>query len=127
MDSVKRYRILIVDDSRTYLKVLRFQLTDLVGNSIDYLDEAWNGRMALAMASQREYNLVFMDIDMPVMDGIDATRVLKINFPNLKIIALSMYGNIEYVNSMLSAGAEQYIIKDALDEVALERILIDIK
>jgi two-component system, NarL family, response regulator NreC len=127
MDAVKRYRILIVDDSRTYLKVLRFQLTDLVGNSIDYLDEAWNGRMAIVMASQKNYNLVFMDIDMPVMDGIDATRILKVNQPYLKIIALSMYSNIEYVNSMLSAGADQYIIKDALDEVTLERILTDIK
>lgn len=123
MNLTQPYKILLADDNKKYLQVLKFQLYDFAQKDIEKIDEAYTGKQAVEMIKKNPYDLIFMDIDMPEMDGIDATRIIKKDFPWLRIIALSLYKNPEYINSMLMAGAEEYIFKDDLDESKIETIM----
>lgn len=123
MNLTQPYKILLADDNKQYLQVLKFQLYDFAQKKIEKIDEAYSGKQALEMIKKFSYDLVFMDIDMPEMDGIDATKIIKKDFPLLRVVALSLYKNPEYINSMLIAGAEEYIFKDDLDESKIETIL----
>lgn len=120
--NTKKNNILLVDDNKNFLKVLRFQLLETAEGLINRIDEAYNGQEAIEMVEVNHYDLVFMDIDMPVMDGIEATKFLRQRYPNLMIVAISLYNNTEYIYTMLNAGADEYFLKDDLDEAGLMRI-----
>ncbi len=122
MDTLKQFKILVVDNNRAYLDVLKFQLKDLMGDAIECLDEAYHGLHAIELVHDKMYDVVFMDVDMPVLDGIDATKFLKLNYPELKIIALSLYNDKEHIKAMFQAGADGYIVKDNLEAAALKEI-----
>jgi len=122
METSNKYKILIVDNNPTYLKVLEFQLREIIGVCIDRLDEAYNGLHAIEMIREQPYDIAFMDIDMPVLDGIDTARFFKLNHPQTRVVGLSLYTNSEYMNEMLEAGAKDFIVKDTLDELTLTKI-----
>jgi len=122
METSNKYKILVVDNNPTYLKVLEFKLRELIGDCMDCLDEAYNGLHAIEMIREKPYDIVFMDIDMPVLDGIDTARFFTLNHPQTRIVGLSLYSNPEYMNDMMEAGAKDFIVKDTLDELTLARI-----
>ena len=122
MGTLKQYRILVVDNNKTYIDVLKFQLSDVMLDSIEYLDEAYHGLHAIELVHDKTYDIVFMDIDMPILDGIDTTKFLRLNYPDLKVVALSLYCDEEHISSMLQAGADGYLVKDNLDDVAIIEI-----
>jgi YesN/AraC family two-component response regulator len=122
METSNKYRILLVDNNQAYLKVLQFQLAEVLGDKIEYADEAYNGLHAIELAREKPYDIVFMDIDMPVLDGIDTTIFFKHNHPETMIIGLSLYNNEEFLKEIMEAGAKEYLIKEMLDETSLVRI-----
>ncbi len=103
-------RILIVDDQSIILDGLEA----LIGQNDDFVvcGRASNGREAVEKAQQLEPDVVLMDINMPEMDGIEATRRLKKSVPDVKVLVLSMYNHPEFVRELLDAGASGYLLKN---------------
>lgn len=114
-------RVLLVDDHtvvRQGLKALFSHEPD-----IEIVGEAENGREALALIPTLTPDVVLMDISMPGLNGIEATRQINQGFPQVKIIILSMHANEEYVFQVLRAGAVGYVLKqsDSLEVLAAIR------
>jgi DNA-binding NarL/FixJ family response regulator len=109
-------RILLVDDH----KIIRAGLRNLIHNhnNMEIVGETDTGRTALKLAQKLAPDIIIMDISMPDMNGIDATRKIKTEIPNVKIIALSMHSDRKFVSGMIKAGASGYVLKDcAFDEL----------
>jgi DNA-binding NarL/FixJ family response regulator len=107
-------RILIVDDHRIMREGLRAILER--HPDMEIVGEASNGREALALAHKLRPAIIVMDITMPELNGIDATRRIASELPDVKVIALSMNSDRRYVLAMLSAGAWGYLLKNAASE-----------
>jgi len=102
-------RVLLVDDH----VVVREGLKTLINNETDLqvVGEATDGREVRELAAQLRPDVVVMDVSLPHMNGIDATRKLKEAFPAIKIIALSAYEDRIYIRRMMEAGATGYVLK----------------
>jgi len=103
-------RIILVDDH----EILRTGLRGLLEREkdIEVIAEAEDGRVAIDYVKTMEPDLILMDISMPKLNGIEATRQIKARYPNIKIIALSMYPNELFIEEMLKAGVSGYLLKD---------------
>jgi two-component system NarL family response regulator len=109
-------RILLVDDHQIVREGLRAILT--AEESFQIVGEAENGRDAAAMARTLVPDVVIMDIGMPDLNGVEATRQVKAENSHVKVIALSMYADRGYVLGILEAGASGYVLKTgAYDEL----------
>ncbi len=108
---MKKYNIIIVDDHTLFRKGLHLLLENF--EMIDRIYEASNGLEFLEMIRNNPIDIAFMDIDMPVMDGVKATLRSLEQFPDLKIIALSMYGDEQYYYRMISSGVKGFLLKDS--------------
>ena len=105
------YKIVIVDDHDILREGLKFTLNRI--KLAEVIGEASNGKKFLELMESVNPDLVLMDIAMPEMDGVEATKeILKIK-PDLKIIALTMFGDEEYYFKMVHAGAKGFILKKA--------------
>ncbi len=113
-------KILIADDHQMFIDGLRSLLEG--SENISVVGEARNGQQVLEVCDDREVHIVIMDINMPVMDGIQATRELLKKNPSIKILALSMYNDKEYISDILKAGALGYILKNTGKEKLLTAI-----
>jgi DNA-binding NarL/FixJ family response regulator len=110
-------RILLADDHKIMRDGLRVLLEKLP--DVDVVGEAENGRMTVRMVQDGDVDLVIMDVGMPDLNGIDATRQLRSIAPNVKVLALSMHSDKRYVSEMFRAGASAYLLKDcAFEELA---------
>lgn len=103
-------RVLIVDDQALIREGLSLML-DLYGE-IEIAGEASNGKEAIEFVEREEVDVILMDIRMPVMDGVEATKVIKEKHPNIKIIILTTFNEDEYIFKGLKNGADSYILKD---------------
>jgi DNA-binding NarL/FixJ family response regulator len=103
--------ILLVDDHQIVVNGLK----SLLAQKPEYLvkGEALNGAEALAVLAVLKIDLVLMDIDMPVMNGIEATKEIKKQFPEVKIIMLTMHDEKAMIKSMLDLGADGYLLKNS--------------
>jgi DNA-binding NarL/FixJ family response regulator len=116
-------RIILVDDHKTIRTGLALLLKDL-GHEV--IAQASNGREFLDLLPAFDPDLVLMDIQMPVMNGIDATKKAMELKPDLKILILSMFNDEEYHNNLINLGARGFILKESEhDEVqsAIQAIL----
>ncbi|MCL2042353.1 MAG: response regulator transcription factor [Bacteroidales bacterium] len=116
-------KIVLVDDHNLFRNGLK-TLIDSFGH-YEVVAEASNGVEFLELLDHITPDIVFLDISMPVMDGLTAISLALEKQPNLKIIVLSMYGDEEYYHKMSSAGAKGFLLKDStIDEVqaALEAV-----
>jgi len=110
-------RLLIVDDQRLMRDGLRILLE--LESDFEVVGEAENGAQALESYGQHSPDVILMDIRMPVMDGVEATRRLQQVDPNSKVIILTTFDDNEYVFEGLRAGALGYLLKDVSgDELA---------
>jgi two-component system response regulator NreC len=110
-------KILLADDHKLMREGLRMLLEELGGVTI--VGEADNGISAVRMARDLKPDLVLMDIAMPDLNGIEATRRIMIESPGVKVIALSMHADKRFVKGMFAAGAAGYVLKgSAFEEVA---------
>jgi DNA-binding NarL/FixJ family response regulator len=107
-------RVLLADDQR----LVRESLATLLGllDGIELVATASNGEEALAFCGRHQPDVVLMDIRMPRMDGIEATRRLREDQPDVRVIALTTYADDESVLGALRAGARGYLTKDASSE-----------
>jgi DNA-binding NarL/FixJ family response regulator len=103
-------RILIVDDQALFREGLRTLLS--VQPEYEVVAEAGNGEEAIQLVVEYEPDIVLMDLRMPVMDGVVATRKLHDNFPAIKVIILTTFDDDENVFEGLRAGAVGYLLKD---------------
>jgi len=104
-------RVLLAEDHTIVRKGLRSLLDKETG--IKVVGEAEDGREAIAKAEELHPDVVVMDIAMPELNGLEATRQIKKRFPDMKIIILTMHTNEEYVLQTLKAGASGYLVKKA--------------
>jgi DNA-binding NarL/FixJ family response regulator len=102
-------RVVIVDDHLIFRKGLTAILNDI--DDVKVVGEASNGQDALSLLRRQEADIVLMDIRMPVMDGIEATRKITEKYPAIKIIGLTMFEEISYFNEMIDAGACGFLLK----------------
>lgn len=103
-------RVLIVDDQALIREGLNLML-DLY-DVVRIVGEANNGKEAINFLEKEEVDVILMDIRMPLMDGVEATRVIKDKYPNTKIIILTTFNEDEYIFEGLKNGADGYILKD---------------
>jgi len=108
---VEKIRILLADDHTILRSGIRSLLEDEPGLSV--IGEAEDGRSAVAMACKLKPDVAIMDIAMPLLNGLEATRQIKMQCPSVKVLILSMHDNEEYIRQVLEAGAMGYILKDA--------------
>jgi len=115
-----KYRIILADDHQ----LLRAGLRGLLDKEPDFqvVAEASDGRQAVELATQHQPDLAIMDIGMPNLNGVDATRQIRAVAPRTKVIALSMHAGAQFVGSMLNAGASGYLLKDAAYEELVQAI-----
>lgn len=104
-------RILLADNHRLFCEGLRTLFATCPGMEI--VGEAANGRMAVRLARELSPDLVIMDIGMPELNGIEATRQIRSELPQVKVLAVSMHSDRQYVSGMLTAGASGYVLKDS--------------
>lgn len=121
MDKSKsKIRIMIVEDQHIFRKGLIMLLKEIPG--VQIFGEASNGQEFLEMIKDEQPDIVFMDIQMPVMNGIDATKKAIEDNPGLKIVAISMFGDEEYLVSMLEAGVKGFLLK-TVEEYELQKAI----
>jgi two-component system response regulator NreC len=109
-------KIILADDHQIVRQGLRTLLA--AEPDMEVVAEADNGRAVLKLAQELVPNVVIMDISMPDMNGIEATRQILADSPGVKVIALSMHSDSLFVLNMLKAGASGYLLKDcALEEL----------
>jgi DNA-binding NarL/FixJ family response regulator len=110
-------RILLVDDHKMMREGLRLLIDKELG--MEVIGEAKDGRTGVRMARELKPNVVIMDIRMPDLVGIEATLQIAKGLPNVKVLALSMHRESEYVIKMLRSGASGYLLKEcAFEELA---------
>ncbi len=113
MDSL--IRVIVVDDHEIFRSGLK-----MVINKLGYarvVAEAANGAEFLQLLDEEETDIVLMDIEMPVMNGIEATRQALEKKPGLKVIALTMFTEDAYIQHMIEAGAKGFLIKNIRKDV----------
>ncbi len=106
-------RILLVDDHAMVRK--GFGLILGGQQDLEIIGEAGNGREALELTEKLQPDVVVMDVAMPELNGIEATRKIMASVPRTRILALSMHKDSVYVREILRAGAKGYLLKDSID------------
>lgn len=101
--------VLIIDDHELMIQGLRSLLED--EESISSINGASTLEEALALIGSKPIDVILMDINMPEISGIEATRIVKKSYPKIKIIALTMHDDISIITKMFKAGASGYILK----------------
>ncbi|MBU1013438.1 MAG: response regulator transcription factor [Bacteroidetes bacterium] len=113
-------KIIIADDHQLF----REGLVKLLSNSseIEVIAEAENGEDAILKAKDYQPDIMLMDIGMPILNGIEATQKIRNNYPNIKILALSMHIEKDYIKDILDAGASGYLLKNCTYNQLIEAI-----
>ncbi|MCI3921078.1 response regulator transcription factor [Paenibacillus sp. TRM 82003] len=106
---MKRIRMLLVDDQELIRESLAFVLN--TDEDIDVVGLAGNGEEALRLCEAERPSIVLMDIQMPIMNGIEATRGIKARWPETKVIILTTFQEVDQVMEALTIGAEGYLLK----------------
>ncbi|MBZ0307567.1 MAG: response regulator transcription factor [Anaerolineae bacterium] len=104
-----RIRVVIVDDHAMLRKGLAVFLMSY--DDLKLVGDAANGKEGLAMCADKHPDIVLMDLMMPVMDGITATRLIRQDFPDIQVIALTSFGEERLIKDVLEAGAISYLFK----------------
>src|SRR5262245_40750999 len=104
-----KIKVLLVDDHTVVRQGLRALL--LSESTMDIVGEASTGREAIQMARKLSPDVIVMDIAMPLLNGLEATRQIVRSDPNAKILVLSSYSDDDYVQKLTEAGAAGYLIK----------------
>jgi len=119
--TVEEIRVLIVDDHAVVRRGMAALLSGR--DEINVVGEAANGETAVEMAQALEPQLILMDLKMPTMDGVTATRQIKQAVPSCKILVITSFSEDELVISALRAGADGYLLKSSLPDDLFTAIL----
>jgi len=128
MTAAQKIRVLIVDDHVMVRQGLRAVLQSYP--NIEVVGEAGNGEEAISNAAKLQPTVIVMDIGMPTLDGIAATRLIKTQYPQMAVVGLSVNAPSYHVDAMLKAGAFEVLTKEkAVDELysAIQRAIAAIQ
>ena len=107
---MKKIRVIIADDHQIIIDGLK---SLLIGqDSIEVVGEALDGEGALRVIKDNHVDVAILDIQMPVLSGIEVTKIIKGKYPNTKVLILSMFNTDKYVQSVIDIGADGYILKN---------------
>lgn len=123
---MEKINLALVDDHNLFRNGLKLLLSKSCGDLIDHIYEAKSGNEFLSLLKEVDVDVALMDIDMPLMDGIETTSQAMQLSNKLKVIALTMFGEDDYCLRMINAGAAGFLLKDAaINEVrlAIEKVL----
>lgn len=112
-------RVLLVDDHRLVREGLRRTLEDA---GFEVVGEASDGAQGLEMAERLRPHVVLMDVSMPVVDGITATRRMRSRVPDSRVIVLTMHADTDLVDKARSAGAAGYLLKEASGQEVVQAV-----
>ena len=104
-----KIRVLVVDDVTETRDNTRRLLS--FAEDIQIVGEAANGEQALKKVEQLTPDIILMDVNMPIMDGITATEKISLNYPKAAVIIISVQGEPEYLKKAMKAGAREYLVK----------------
>jgi two-component system nitrate/nitrite response regulator NarL len=113
-------KLLVVDDHPVVRRGMVFSISKHEG--IRVVGEAGDGREALRLAKELHPNVVLMDIDMPQMNGLAVTDLLRREMPEVKVLILSMHSNSEYAMRIIQCGARGFILKESQPEEVIRAI-----
>jgi DNA-binding NarL/FixJ family response regulator len=109
-------RLMLADDHRMLREGLRRSMTD---QGFDVVGEARDGDEAIRLAEELMPEVILMDVTMPEVDGVEATRQIRASFPEIRIVMLTMHADQEVLAAAIRAGASGYLVKDcSTDEIA---------
>lgn len=103
--------VLLVEDDPAFCEILSLYIS--TQDELTLIGTASNGQEAVHLADTLAPDVILMDLHMPVMDGIDATRAILITHPHIKIIAITTFDNYNYVSKALAAGVHGYLLKNS--------------
>ena len=106
----EKIKVIIVDDHEIFRNGLKMVLGKL--KYVEVAGEATDGKEFIDMLDDVNADIVLMDIEMPELNGVEATKIALKKKPKLKVIALTMFGEDEYIQSMLDAGAKGFLMKN---------------
>lgn len=109
-NSRKKIRVLLVEDHALMRVGMRHSLA--TDNEIEVIGEAENGKISIELAEKLKPDIILMDIGLPILDGIKATKTIKNNHPEIRIIMLTIKDDDKDVFAALNAGADAYCLKD---------------
>jgi DNA-binding NarL/FixJ family response regulator len=118
----RRAKVIIADDRTTTRRGLRALLALLP--QVEVIGEAADGQESLELVARSSPDLVLMDMQMPVMDGLEATRRIKRQWPEVKVIALTIHA--KYRADALAAGADAFLLKDGAADALANAILAQV-
>ena len=121
MNADKPIRLLIADDHELVRDGIRSRLEDQPGLII--LGEAATGQEAVRLAREMEPDVIMMDVSMPALNGLEATKAIRMEGISSRILILSIFDSPEYVRGAIEAGANGYILKDVSSQEMLRAIL----
>ncbi len=121
MSEERRIRVLVVDDQALFREALVALLA--VQDGIEVVGEAANGQDAVDAVGRLRPDVVLMDLRMPVLDGVGATRRLHVDHPGVRVLALTTFDGDAEVFPALRAGAVGYLLKDATTERLVEAVV----
>lgn len=111
-----KLKILIVDDNPIFIRLFSKLLQTSFDDLIDRVDSAENGKECIEKVQKFSYDVVFMDLEMPILSGVEATKYISENFRNIKVVAVSLHRELGSIQKMLEAGAKNYIIKEKISK-----------
>jgi DNA-binding NarL/FixJ family response regulator len=111
MNQPRKLNILVTDDHTLFRKgtMMLVQSFDEVG----LVEEAENGKQALEKLAEGSFDLILLDLEMPVMDGWETAKKITSKYPEVKIIMISMYDSLEIISDLIEIGVHSYLLKDA--------------
>jgi two-component system, response regulator PdtaR len=118
--SGRHLRVLLVEDDAETRGMLRELLE---GESIVVVGEAGDGSEAILLAEEHEPDVLVMDLRIPVMDGIEATRIIASSHPSTRVVILSSFEDRDLRQAAADAGASAYVVKGSSSEPILEAVI----
>ena len=116
----KRIDILICDDHQLMIDGIRMMLDG--EPDLFYIGQALNGQEALDFMEHKAIDIVLMDINMPILNGVEATKIISKKYPNVSVIGLSMLNDLDMIRLMANSGAKGYLMKNSPREEVIEVI-----
>lgn len=119
---MSRIKVMVVDDQPIVRDGLKMVLS--LNSGIEVVCTAANGEEAVDICGKRQVDVVLMDIRMPVMDGVQSTKLIRDRYPDIKVIILTTFDDDEFIFDALKNGASSYLLKDIASEEIINAIKI---
>lgn len=116
----RRIKLMIVDDQTLFREGLQAVLSLM--DDIEVVGFAYHGQQALELVHKLEPDLILMDVEMPVMNGVECTRIMRERYPHIQVLILSTFAQDDYIIDGLANGACGYLLKDSCSEELVANI-----